>query len=325
MIKFFRQSYAIQYVVIALLAVALWIPAFLSGHVVEGLDEPVTPIYNLMDRLLAFSPFAKLAFAFVLLALEALFFNTVLVRNQIVGKVSTMGAFVFVLMMSFTQTQTNFYPFALSLFFILLSINVVYEVYLSQKPELDLLKAGIYVALASMCYFPSILLILWVMAALPIVKKGSLRLELIPVTGFLFVYFFYFVGVYLFGDFFATIKSYQAYFSGFQLSVEGFNLLNVILLAFFLGMAVLLLFGNASFEKAIAVRSKMTMVVLLLLVALITLFIGDKVMFNGMIFIVLAVVFSYEFTCLNNTGWTDLIMAVVLLLVFANHYYFKLL
>jgi len=30
MIKFFRQSYAIQYVVIALLAIALWIPAFVS-------------------------------------------------------------------------------------------------------------------------------------------------------------------------------------------------------------------------------------------------------------------------------------------------------
>ena len=44
MIKFFRQSYAIQYVVIALLAIALWIPTFISGKMTMGLDEPVTPL-----------------------------------------------------------------------------------------------------------------------------------------------------------------------------------------------------------------------------------------------------------------------------------------
>ena len=38
MIKFFRQSYAIQYVVVALLAIALWIPAFVSGKVTMGLN-----------------------------------------------------------------------------------------------------------------------------------------------------------------------------------------------------------------------------------------------------------------------------------------------
>ena len=95
MIKFFRQSYAIQYVVIALLAIALWIPAFISGKMTMGLDEPVTPLFNVIDRLLGFSPILQHVLVFVLLVLETLFFNAMLVKNQIVGKVSTMGAFVF--------------------------------------------------------------------------------------------------------------------------------------------------------------------------------------------------------------------------------------
>ena len=325
MIKFFRQSYAIQYVVIALLAIALWIPAFGSAKVSMGLGGPVTPLFNLVDGLLGFSPIAQLIFAFLLLVLETLIFNAILVNNQIIGKVSTMGAFVFILLMSLTRTQTSFYPFALSAIFIILSINTLFEIYLSQKPELDLLKVGIFIALASMCYFPAIILILWVIVSLPIAKKGSLRLELIPLTGFLFVYFFYFVGVYLFGDFLNVVHGYRDYFLNVRLSVKDFNLLDVILLSFLVIVSLLLSFGNSNYEKTVAVRVKMTMTMLLILFGLFLLFVGGNVLMNGLIFIALSIIFAYEFTYMNNTGWANLVLILFLLLVFANHYYFKLL
>ena len=325
MIKFFRQSYAIQYVVIALLAIALWIPSFLAGTVPAGLDSPVTPLFNLVNRILSFSPVAQLLFAFLLMAVEALVFNAILVNNQIIGKISTMGAFVFVLLINLTRTQANFYPFALSVVFILLLIGVLFEIYLSQDCELNLLKVGVMVALASMCYFPAILLIIWVIVVLPLAKKGSLRLELIPITGFLFTYFLYFVGVYLFGDFLSIIHAYRDYFLEVSLSVNGFNYKIIILLSFLVFASILLSFGNANFEKAVAVRLKMTMSILLMVVAVLTLFLGGSVLMNGLIFIALAIAFSYEFSYMINTGWTNLLLALFLLLVFANHYYFKLL
>ena len=172
MIKFFRQSYAIQYVVIALLAIALWVPAFLSGKNAIGLDSPVTPLFNIIDRLLGFSPILQHTVAFLLIVLEALIFNAILVNNQITGKVGTMGAFVFVLMMSLTCAQTQFYPFALATLFIILMLRSFYEVHLSPNPEISLLNAGLLMALASMCYFPAILLIVWSIVVLPMTKKG---------------------------------------------------------------------------------------------------------------------------------------------------------
>ena len=324
MIKFFRQSYAIQYVVIALLAIALWLPSFLSGTVAAGMDSPVIPLYGLVKRILAFSPLAQLLFAFLLIVLEALIFNAILVNNQIIGKVSTMGAFVFVLLMSLTRTQADFYPFALSVVFILLIINVLFDIYLSQNPELSLLKAGILVALSSLCYFPSILLIVWVMAVLPIAKKGSFRLELIPMAGLLFTYFLYFVGVYLFGDFLSVIHAYQDFFIEVSLSVEGFNYKIIILLSFLILTSVLLLIGNAHSEKAV-VRMKIAMSTLLVVFSVVLLFLGGNVLMNGLIFITLSILFSYEFTNMNNTGWANIVLALFLLVVFANHYYLKLL
>ena len=327
MIKFFRQSYIIQYVVIALMAIALWIPSFVSGKVMMGLDEPVTPLFNLVDHLLGFSPILQHLVAFLLLVLETLLFNAVLVKNQIIGKVSTMGAFVFVLLMSMTCTQTNFYPFALAAFFIILVINDLFDSYLIPNAEMNLLKVGVFLALATMCYFPSILLVLWVIIVLPIAKKGSLRLQLIPLFGFLFVYFMYLVGVFLFGDFQGLLTGYKEYFSTLRLSVEGFNLKTILLLSGLFVATVLLFLGSSSanFEKTVAVRTKISMTFIMAFFAVFLLFLGGNVLMNGLIFIVLSILVSYVFSYLGNTGWANLFLVLFILLVFANHYYFKLL
>ena len=325
MIKFFRQSYAIQYVMLALLAIALWLPSFRPGGAVTGMESAVTPIYNFVARLLRGSSIAQHTVALVLLLGEALLFNVILTENQIIGKVGTMGAFVFIMLMSLTRTQIAFYPFALSVPFILLVLGKLYGVYLAQKPEFDLFKAGIYIAFASMCYFPSFILVLWAMIALSIAKKGSLRLLLLPITGFLFVYFFYYSYVFLFGDFLPLIQGYSEWFAELSFTVEGFNLRIVILLSF-LTLVPILLFvggGNSNFDKTIAVRTKLTMSIILSLFSLVLLFLGGNVLFHGLIFVVLTVVIAYEFSYLGNTGWADLFLTVFLLLVFANQYYFN--
>ena len=184
MIKFFRQSYIIQYIVLAVLAVALWIPAFVSSSVDLTLTSPVTPIYNWFSGLLDASPLAMMITAFVLMVLEAMFFNSILVANQIIPKVSTMGAFVFLLFMNLTLAQTGFFPFALSLLFILAMIHICYLVYQNSNPEIYLFNAGVCLALATMCYFPSIVLIVWVLISLIVSHFSSLRLHII--LGFLY-------------------------------------------------------------------------------------------------------------------------------------------
>lgn len=327
MIKFFRQSYAIQYVILALLAVALWAPSFIAGVVPANQGSPVTPLFNVIEHLLGFSPYAKLAFAFLLMLVEALIINSILTDNQIVGKVGTMGGFTFILLMNLTRTQVNFYPFMVALFFVLLAMNELFSVYFAQKPELDLLKTGIFIALASMCYFPSIILIVWTLVALPVLKKGNLRLQLIPITGLLFTYFLFFSLVFLFGDFLSMIEGYGDWFAELKLSVKGFNLKNVIVIAFLILTAILLYFGGGStnYEKTVAVRSKMVIIMMLTFFAVVLLFFGGSVLLNSLLFLVLAIIFAYEFSYLGNTGWANLFLTLFLLVVFANHYYFKFL
>ena len=110
-------------------------------------------------------------------------------------------------------------------------------------------------------------------------------------------------------------------------SVNGFNLKNIILLAILLVATVVLFFGgnNASFEKTIAVRIKISMTTIMAFFGVILLFMSGNVLMNGLIFIVLSILLSYAFSYMGNTGWANLFLILFLLLVFANQYYFKFL
>ena len=67
------------------------------------------------------------------------------------------------------------------------------------------------------------------------------------------------------------------------------------------------------------------MTVILLAFAILILFLGGNVLMNGLFFIALAILLSYSFSYIGNTGWANLFLVLFMALVFANLYYFKLL
>ena len=326
MIKFFRQSYIIQYIALALLAVALWIPSFVSGTVDLALTSPVTPLYNWLSGILSASHLAMMIVAFVFVVLEALFFNSMLIANQIIPKVSTMGAFVFLLFMNLTLTQTSFFPFALSLLFILAMLHICYLVYQSQNPEIYLLNAGICLALATMCYFPSIVLIIWVLISLIVSHFSSMRLQIIPIIGFLFPYFIYFGGTYIFGDLPSVLRGYSDFFANVSLTTDGFRVRYIALFAVLAVFVLMPLFNsrNYSFEKSVAVRAKMMMTVVMLLFSILLLFAGGNPLLHGLFFLVLAVIATCDLSYVDKTGPADIVLTVFVVLIFLNRYLFKI-
>lgn len=323
MIRFFRNSYIIQYVVVALLCIALWIPAFVTGGVDVSWRSPVTPLYNLVANLLDFWPYAMLLFAFLLNAFEALFFNSILASNQLINKVNTLGSVTFLLLMNLLPVQTGFYPFAVSSLFLLMFIHTLFAINQASKPELYLLNAGFYLSFASMCYFPMLLLALWGIIALGLVHKGSLRLHLIPFLGLLLPYFFYFAVHFLMGDLHQVLQGYADYFSTFHLTLHGFNWLRVGLLAFLLLVSAMPLFmpRNYSFEKTVSVRTRVTMTVIMLLFGVFMLFLEGDPMCSGVFFVALSILFSYELAYLDGLRWSNVTFMVFMIAVLLFHYY----
>lgn len=322
MIKFFRNSYLVQYVTIALLLIVLWVPSFITGNVDSAWRSPVMPLYNLVADLLDFWPPFMLIFAMLLMAFEVVFFNSILTSNQLIGKVNTLGAVVFLLMMNLLPEQTTFYPFLLSSVFLLMFIHTLFAIYQTPRPELYLLNAGVYLSLATMFWFPSLLLAVWGIIALSIVHKGSFRLHLIPFVGLLFPYFIFFAIHFLKGDLLTVWQAYADYFIGFQLVTGGFTWLKIVLL----GFLVLVLFIPSlvphlyALERSVAVRSKIAMTYNLLLLGILLLFFGNDPMQTGVLFIALSILFSYYMAYLERLKWSNITFIVLILAVLASHY-----
>ena len=322
MIRFFRNSYLIQYLAIALLIIALWIPSFAMGNVDVAWRSPVTPLYNLMADILDFWPPAMLVFAMLLMGFEAMFFNSILASNQIIGKVYTLGAVAFLLMLNLLPVQTTFYPFLLSSVFQLMFIHTMFAIYQTPRPELYLLNAGFYISFASMCWLPSLLLAVWGIVALAIIHKGSLRLHLIPFIGLLLPYFFFFAVRFLMGDLMSVLQAYGDYFTGFRLTVEGLGWPKVVLLGFLVLVLFVPMFAPHLFtlERSVAVRTKIAMTYNLLLVGIFLLFVESEPMRSGVLFIALSILFSYYLSYLDRLKWPNITFIILVVGVLAAHY-----
>ena len=322
MIRFFRNSYLIQYLAIALLIIALWIPSFSMGNVDVAWRSPVTPLYNLMADILDFWPPAMLVFAMLLMGFEAMFFNSILASNQIIGKVYTLGAVVFLLMLNLLPVQTTFYPFLLSSVFQLMFIHTMFAIYQTPRPELYLLNAGFYISFASMCWLPSLLLAVWGIVALAIIHKGSLRLHLIPFIGLLLPYFFFFAVRFLMGDLMPVLQAYGDYFTGFRLTVEGLVWPKVVLLGFLVLVLFVPMFAPHLFtlERSVAVRTKIAMTYNLLLLGIFLLFVESEPMRSGVLFIALSILFSYYLSYLDRLKWPNITFIILVVGVLAAHY-----
>ena len=322
MIRFFRNSYLIQYLAIALLIIALWIPSFAMDNVDVAWRSPVTPLYNLMADILDFWPPAMLVFAMLLMGFEAMFFNSILASNQIIGKVYTLGAVAFLLMLNLLPVQTTFYPFLLSSVFQLMFIHTMFAIYQTPRPELYLLNAGFYISFASMCWLPSLLLVVWGIVALAIIHKGSLRLHLIPFIGLLLPYFFFFAVRFLMGDLMPVLQAYGDYFTGFRLTVEGLGWPKVVLLGFLVLVLFVPMFAPHLFtlERSVAVRTKIAMTYNLLLLGIFLLFVESEPMRSGVLFIALSILFSYYLSYLDRLKWPNITFIILIVGVLAAHY-----
>ena len=322
MIRFFRQSYIIQYVAIALICLAIWIPSFITGNVDVAWRSPVSPLYNLMADLLDFWPYAMLLFAFLLNAFELMFFNSILASNQVINKVSTLGAVVFLLVTNMMPEQTTFCPALLAAAFLLMFVHTLFSLYQSPRPEMYLLNAGLYLSFATMCYFPTLLLAVWGIIALALIHKGSLRLHLIPFLGLLLPYFFYFAVHFLMGDLLPVLQSYADFFNGIHLTLQGFTWMKAGVLVFLLLVSAmpLLMPRNYSFEKTVSVRTKVMMTVILLLFGIFMLFLPGDPMQSGVLFIALSILFSYDLAYIDGLRWSSVSFAIFLVAVLGFHY-----
>ena len=311
-----------QLVVIVLLIVALWIPVFIS-HVSEvAVGSPITPCYNLFARIFGSSSLALTIFTFVVFCVSVLLFNSVLSVNQLVTRNSSIGAFIFVLCMNFVPIQEEFYPFLLACPFIMMALQTVYLIYQIEKPEAYLMNTGFFISMASMFYFPSIVLIIWVLLAMLVLDIKQPKQYLIPIIGCLFPYFLLFVCFYFDHSLIENFRAYSLAFNEIGLEKLGgqASVIVVVMIALVMTWLSLMVILSDKFDNSVATRKKVDVTIWLFVFAFIMLFLQKPVMSNGLIFMVLSVFVSMALCYIKKTKIIDIVIIVIMLAVIVNQY-----
>lgn len=322
MLKFFKQSYIAQFVVIVLLIAALWIPVFIS-HVSEvAVGTPTTPLYNLIANIFGSSGLAMTIFTFIVFGASVFFFNSMMTVNQLVTRNSSIGAFVFVLCMTCVPIQDELYPFLLASPLIMMVIQTFYLIYQVEKPEPYLMNAGFFLALASMFYFPSIILIIWVLLAMQVMDFRDLKHFLIPIIGFFVSYFILFVCFYFNHTLVEKFDDYILAFNEIGFEKLGVNTADwmVLLIAFALTWLSIMVILSDKTDNAVATRKKVSITIWLFFFGFMMLFMQKPVMFNGLIFIVMAIFVSMVLCYVKKTKIVDIVIIVFMIAIVANQY-----
>ena len=322
MLKFFKHSYIAQLVVIVLLLVALWIPVFVQNISDTAVGMPTTPLYNLIADIFGSSNAAMTIFTFIVFGLSVLFFNSMLSVNQLVTRNSSIGAFVFVLCLCSVPLQDEYYPFLLASPLIMMVIQTVFLIYQVEKPEPYLMNAGVFVALSSMIYFPSIILIIWVLISIVIMDVRGVKRSLVPVMGFFIPYFILFVCFYFNRTLIEYAQHYSLTFNVLSLERLGMTTLEMIALILvfvFLGLSLMMI-RSENADNSVSTRKKVSVTVLLFVFSFLMLFMQKPVVCNGLIFMTLAIFISMALCYVKKSKIVDIVLIVLMLAIIANQY-----
>lgn len=321
MLNFFKHSYLSQYLVIVVMALALWMPAFITNPAfVPG--ENTTPLYNGIVSVFDFSPFLLNTLAFVVYLFGIFLFNSVLSANRLVTKNNTVGALTFVLMMCCAPQLHSCYPFIFASPFILMAMHTLFLIYQTDNPENYMMNIGYFIAIASLFYYPSVFLMLWVMMSLFILKLNEIRYLLIPIVGFMIVNALYLGITYLSGNITVLIESYSNFFRniGFYYDLNGSDEILMVTFSVLFIISLLRIFGGKASDKGTNVRKRVGVAVVLTLFAIVMFFMHEPLMNNSLLFMMFAFFYAIMLSDLKKTRLANIITIIVTILILANQY-----
>ena len=195
MLRFFQSGYLSRYFFIIGLAFIFWIPSGITSADYAG-DQ--LPLYRAVLWLTGNIYFIYLALAFTLTLFTALIINHISAENGITERVSTLSAFLYILIASSQSYITVMSPFIWVNLFIVILMWLLYSIPFTSNQLTLAFNSGFLVGMAVLFYTPMVFLVLVIWIAFLIHSANAWRNYAvsaigvsIPVT-YIFIWYFWF-------------------------------------------------------------------------------------------------------------------------------------
>jgi len=321
-LRFFKSAFFIQYFLIGIIGLVLWLPAFINPPQMPPPDGPVL-LYALLYSILHGTPLLAALLGFILVCWETWFFAEIINKNELVLKNTTLSPLLFFVLISLFPNQLTLTPTTFALFFILLILHHLMIIY--RKPEhFDRVFAvGFYTALASLFYLPVLLWMGLVIISFFLFRSGVWREWFAAIIGmltpFIYLSFYY----YWNDEFLARASEYPVFFQRPYLSENitnpGFWLPEGIVLILAL-WGTLKLWGGP-LEKTVELRAKLNLFIWTLVFTLLSsIYSHTLTEYHTMLAIpALAMIIAAALTSLKKTRMIEMILLILFLALLVNN------
>lgn len=321
MLNFFKHNYLAQQIVVVVMAVVLWLPTFIMKPELSTGENNI-PLYNMLISLFTFSPLIVKVIAFAVNVVSIFLFNSMLSANRLMNKTSSVGALAFLVMVCSGSELHLGLPFIFACPFILMAIHTMFLIYQTDTPENYMMNIGYFIALASMFYYPSMYLMIWVLISFLIMGFKEIRYLLIPVTGFMIVNAIAIGITFIIGDVDVLLDSYSSFFKDISFSFElnGGDMIFLFVSTVLFFVSIIRIFAGRNSERGGVVRRREGVAIVLTLFSVFIFFTHKPLMSNTLLLMMYAFFYSIALSDVKKMRLANIIMVLMLLCVLTNKY-----
>jgi hypothetical protein len=187
-IRFFRSNQPSGFIFVSLIAIGIWALGFMEPSVVSVKHS--MPLYELVASVLQPLPWLGTFIALLFVIGEAFLVNYIFNENEVLPKPSYLPALFYVLLISNNNSMLAFHPLLPANLFILLAIQRLLSSYRKDNAFSNAFDAGMFIAVATLFYFPYIVFFPLLGVALIILRPFNWREWVISFIGAVVPYFF---------------------------------------------------------------------------------------------------------------------------------------
>lgn len=319
-LHYFKKSHVLLYIPILFLFAFLFSFQYFktSSNIISNSDEDFGFLFKYIITIIPVQSILAQIITFISIASLAVFINHIANVNMLLQQRTLLPALFFTLLIASNQNFLNFIPALFAAILLVLVISILFQFYNNPTNYIRLFDIGFVIALASFFYIPSILFILFVVAALLVYHELSLRNLLIAFSGLVVPYFFLFTYLFWFDKinvtlFFEFIERFYPKLPQIPLQSNEWIMAGFVTFIFLLSFLKIIF---TQIEKVIRIRKYNFLLIWFIIISIVGLFFSHNV-FQHFIFLIIPVVYFIGnfFLSLRSKRLAEILFSLLLLTV----------
>ncbi len=255
-LKIYNKNEPYLIFLIPLTAIFLWITGFTNCNLDTFLTEHSIkmPLYNLIDKYVNFNCYISLSIALILAVFQSFYLSYINREFIFITQRTYLHSFIFLLIVSSNSITKFATPAIFANFFILLSINWLFNSYKKVEANTYIFNSGLFLAIATMFYLDAFILLPLFIFIYFLLHNPKIKEILVFLIGFITPLFITASILFINDNLFYYVNSVWIYLTNTNYNLN--NIYNYIFYGWllFLLIIALLKYSNYSGTKKISSR-----------------------------------------------------------------------